>query len=213
MFATPRTRRPICKRSVRMLQAGCSTATIRTGNASGKPVSRAGWRALSGRCRATGARWGNCCGFASAVAAVVALVDVAAIRAGGEDYARDADSRGAAPLLKSDVTISGTAIRLRFTGKGGKRIVKEFRSAPLVTALRRLRRLPGPRLFQYRTDDGSILRVRATEVNAFLRDLAGKRISLKDFRTLSACAHVLEQLAQTKRASSERQRRRQVRDA
>lgn len=144
---------------------------------------------------------------------MVALVDVAAIRAGGEDYARDADSRGAATLLKSDVTISGTAIRLRFTGKGGKRIVKEFRSAPLVTALRRLRRLPGPRLFQYRTDDGSILRVRATEVNAFLRDLAGKRISLKDFRTLSACAHVLEQLAQTKRASSERQRRRQVRDA
>src|SRR5262249_39120222 len=78
---------------------------------------------------------------------------------------------------------------------------------------RRLRRLPGRRLFQYRNGGGIVARVRASEVNAFLRDLAGKRISLKDFRTLCACAHVLERLAKTKPAASERQRRRQVREA
>lgn len=153
------------------------------------------------------------CSREFAFAAVIELVDVAAIRAGGESYARDADSRGATTLLKSDVRISGTTIRLRFTGKGGARIVKEFESTLLASAVRRLRRVPGRRLFQYRNGGGSVLRVRATEVNTFLRDLAGKNISLKDFRTLCACAHVLEQLAETEPASSERQRRRQVRDA
>jgi len=55
--------------------------------------------------------------------------------------------------------------------------------------------------------------VRAREVNAFLREIAGANISLKDFRTLLASASVLETLARTKPAASERQRRKQVLEA
>ncbi len=70
--------------------------------------------------------------------------------------------------------------------------------------------MPGRRLFQYRADDGEVRHVTAHEVNTFLRELAGVRISLKDFRTLLASASVLEALARTQPASSERQRRKQV---
>jgi len=52
--------------------------------------------------------------------------------------------------------------------------------------------------------------VTAREVNAFLREIAGAKISLKDFRTLLASASVLEALARTKPAANARQRRKQV---
>jgi DNA topoisomerase I len=55
--------------------------------------------------------------------------------------------------------------------------------------------------------------VTAREVNAFLREIAGVKISLKDFRTLLASASVLEALARIKPAASPRQRLKQVLEA
>ena len=55
--------------------------------------------------------------------------------------------------------------------------------------------------------------MRARDVNAFLREIAGTNISLKDFRTLIASASILEMLAHLKPARSERQRRKQVLEA
>lgn len=152
-------------------------------------------------------------GRAYALAAVIKLVDATAIRAGGENSMRETEARGATTLQKSDATTPQRSIRLAFTGKGGKQVFKEIRSPALLTAIKRLRCLPGRRLFQYRDPDGNIRRVRAAEVNAFLRDLSGRRISLKDFRTMCACTQVLEALAQTQPGASQHHRRRQVREA
>ncbi len=146
-------------------------------------------------------------------ASVVELVSRTAIRAGGEEYARERGTRGATTLLKSNVRLADKAVvTLSFKAKGGKIITKEVKSARLHSALARLLELPGRRLFQCREAD--IVRpVRAAEVNAFLQEIAGRRISLKDFRTLVASAAALKALAETEPADSERQRRRQVRDA
>ena len=146
------------------------------------------------------------------VAAVVELVSLTAIRAGGESYAREHGTRGAATLLKSNVRVSGRdRVTLSFRAKGGKRIVKEVRSRRLCAAVTRLSALPGPRLFQWH-DGETCHAVRAAEVNAYLKEVSGKRISLKDFRTLVASARALEALSATEPAASERQRRRQVRE-
>ena len=149
--------------------------------------------------------------FASA--AVIELVARSAIRAGSEDYTRLNGTRGAARLLKSNVTTYGESITLRFRSKGGKIVTKEFTAPRLVRAIGLLRPLPGRRLFQYRAEDGTVRGVTAREVNAFLREIAGANISLKDFRTLLASASVLEMLARTKPAANERQRRKQVLEA
>src|SRR6185437_7737915 len=98
-------------------------------------------------------------------------------------------------------------------GKGGRRIDKELRAPRLAAAMAALTKLPGRRLFQYRDAEGVVHHISAREVNAFLRAMAGARISLKDFRTLCATARVIERLAETTPAPSERQRRRQVLDA
>jgi DNA topoisomerase-1 len=148
-----------------------------------------------------------------ACAAVIEIVACSAIRPGGEDYRRLHGTRGAATLLKSNVSIYGEAITLRFRSKGGKIVTKEFTAARLVRAIGLLRQLPGRRLFQYRAEGEMVRGVTAREVNAFLRDIAGAHISLKDFRTLLASASVLETLARTKPAANERQRRKQVLEA
>jgi DNA topoisomerase I len=148
-----------------------------------------------------------------ALAAAVELVAVSAIRAGSESYARERGTRGAATLLKSNVMVAGEMIVLSFRGKGGKRVDKELRAPRLAAAMATLAKLPGRRLFQYRDAEGDVHHIRAREVNAFLRAMAGARISLKDFRTLCATARVIERLTQTTPAPSERQRKRQVLDA
>ena len=130
--------------------------------------------------------------FASA--AVIELVARSAIRPGTESYARLRGTRGAATLLKSNVTIYGETITLTFRSKGGKTTVKEITAPRLATAIALLRELPGRRLFQYRAASGDVRHVTAHEVNGFLREIAGVHISLKDFRTLLASASVLETL-------------------
>jgi len=55
--------------------------------------------------------------------------------------------------------------------------------------------------------------VSTTTVNGFLREIAGIKISLKDFRTLMASAVVLESLSRITPAASARGRRRQVLEA
>jgi DNA topoisomerase-1 len=148
-----------------------------------------------------------------ALAGVIELVACSAIRPGSESYTRLHGTRGATTLLKSNVTLDGTLIRLTFRGKGRKQVVKEVACARLFKTIELLLQTPGRRLFQYRTEDGSVRPVRTQEVNEFLREMAGVNISLKDFRTLMASASVLEMLARATPAESERQRRKQVLEA
>ena len=147
------------------------------------------------------------------LSAVIELVARSAIRPGSEEYARLRGTRGAATLLKSNVTVYGETVHLCFRAKGGKRIEKEVYAPRLATAVTVLHKLPGRRLFQYRTEDGALRQVNAQDVNRFLREIAGVEVSLKDFRTLLASISVLEALGRTKPATSKRARRRQVLDA
>jgi len=146
-----------------------------------------------------------------AIAAIVHLVSLTAIRAGSEAYAKERGTRGAATLLKSNVKIDRGTVTLTFKAKGGKPVSKEVRDKRLARTVTRLMALPGRRLFQYRDVDGALRQVRAQEVNDFLRATAGRRISLKDFRTLVASAGALEALTAAEPASSERARRSQIR--
>jgi DNA topoisomerase-1 len=153
------------------------------------------------------------CTVEFAVASVVRMVDRSAIRAGHESYARERGTRGATTLLKSNVTVRAETVTLEFKAKGGKAVRKEMRDRRLAKALKRMMALPGRRLFQYRLDDGTIRSVRASEVNAFLREIVGGPISLKDFRTLMGSTGVLDALVAVPVDSSRRKRGKQLRAA
>jgi hypothetical protein len=97
------------------------------------------------------------------------------------------------------VTIKGGEVALRFRAKGGQIMRKTIEAPHLAIALRRLRRLAGKRLFQYRDDDGRSRAVRARQVNEFLCSPADAPVTLKDFRTLAASATVVRILAKSPR--------------
>ena len=149
-----------------------------------------------------------------ALAAVIELVALSAIRAGGEAYARMNGSRGATTLLKSNVSLQGDeTLTFGFRAKGGQEVRKELQAPRLCRVVTILARLPGRRLFQYRTETGDLRAATARDVNAFLREIAGARISLKDFRTLLASVTALDALAREAPAQAKRARRRQVLEA
>ncbi|MBS0536975.1 MAG: DNA topoisomerase IB [Proteobacteria bacterium] len=147
-----------------------------------------------------------------ALAAVIDLIALTALRPGSEVYAREHGTRGAATLLKSDVTLRGDTIALKFRGKGGKLIEREVRSRRLARAIKRLQALPGKRLFQYRSADGAIAVARRRDANDFLHEIASADIALKDFRTLTACARALENLVKLEPKPSDAGRRRQLKE-
>src|SRR5450755_2029452 len=134
-----------------------------------------------------------------ALSAVIELIARTAIRPGNESYARLNGTRGATTLLKSNVVVEDDNVVLTFKAKGGKAVRKECDAAKLM--------------FQYRDNSGNVRGVSTTSVNAFLREIAGIKISLKDFRTLMASAVVLESLSRISPAASAGGRRKQVLEA
>src|ERR1700730_10470968 len=149
----------------------------------------------------------------SALPAVIDLSARTAIRPGNKSSARLNGTRGATTLLKSNVALEDDCLVLTFKAKGGKAVRKECDAAKLVRAIGILRDVPGKRMFQYRDNSGNVRGVSTATVNAFLREIAGIKISLKDFRTLMASAVVLESLSRISPAASARGRRKQVLDA
>ena len=145
-----------------------------------------------------------------AAAALVDLIACTAIRPGSEAYARERGTRGAATLLKKHVQLNGDEIALCFPGKGGTQIKKVCRSHRLAKAIRRLKILPGSRLFQYVGTDETLCPLRRRDANAFLCEITSNRISLKDFRTLAACSHALEHLTRLDPKPSQQGKRAQI---
>ena len=148
-----------------------------------------------------------------ALSAVIELVACSAIRAGSESYAKSNGTRGAATLLKSNIAVNGATIALKFRAKGGKNIEKEFHCPRVASAINVLRATAGAAAVSVSRRGRRMRIVTASDVNAFLREIAGVKISLKDFRTLCASAAALEALAHIEPATSERGRRRQVKEA
>lgn len=148
-----------------------------------------------------------------ALAACVDLIARTSIRAGGERYEAERGHRGATTLLKKNVVIAKGEIRLAFRGKGGKDITRCATAPKLCAALHRLLALPGKYLFQFRRDDDSIGRLRAGDVNGYLKEIAGAAISLKDFRTLQGSSLVAGHLAAEDPSPSAAGRKRQIKAA
>jgi DNA topoisomerase-1 len=149
-----------------------------------------------------------------ALAAMIELIAASAIRSGSEEYARLHRTRGAATLLKSNLRANGgNTLVLSFRAKGGKAVRKEIVHARLCAAIARLREIPGLRLFQYRSEDGTVRALSAADANLYLKEIAGCPISLKDFRTLCGTAEAMEALAAMEPAQSARARKKQIVEA
>jgi DNA topoisomerase-1 len=79
--------------------------------------------------------------------------------------------------------VNGGALKFRFKGKSGKRHEIELRDAKIARIVRRVQELPGQELFQFVDENGQRQDVKSEDVNDYLREVAGREFSAKDFRT------------------------------
>jgi DNA topoisomerase-1 len=147
------------------------------------------------------------------IAAVVRLIDRALLRPGYQEYARDQGGRGAATLLKSDVAVEDDKVVLAFKGKGGKEIKQELRDPLLARVVRKLYALRGHRLFGLSDGNGDKRPITAREVNEFLAEASGAKVTAKDFRTFRASATALAVLAEHNGHDSETLRKKAIVEA
>lgn len=117
------------------------------------------------------------------LATTVHLLETTLIRVGNDDYAKQNQSYGLTTLRDKHVEVEGSELRFQFKGKSGKtwRLdVKDRRIAKIVKACQDL---PGQELLQYVDAQGDTRDVTSSDVNAYLREITGRDITAKDFRT------------------------------
>ncbi len=135
------------------------------------------------------------------LAAMVRLLETTLIRIGNEEYLKQNHSVGLSTMRDRHVSIRGGVIHFNFRGKGGKRHEIDLEDPRLARIVRRTQELPGQELFQYLDENDEQHKVSSTDLNAYLRDIAGAEFSAKDFRTWSAtvlAALALRELAPSK---------------
>jgi DNA topoisomerase-1 len=119
---------------------------------------------------------------------VVRLLEDTLVRVGNEEYARSNGSFGLTTLRDRHVRVngSGSGIRLRFVGKGGKSHDVAIEDARLARLVRKCQDVPGQVLFQYIDVDERHHPVKSTDVNDYLRAVTGIDATAKMFRTWTA---------------------------
>lgn len=137
---------------------------------------------------------GPACCRPRVLATVVELLAKTYIRIGNEEYARKHQSRGLTTLQDRHVTIRGRRLRFAFKGKSGVFQSIEIEDPKLATAVRQCQDLPGQTLFQYRDEDRRVRSLSSTDINRYLREVAGGPFTAKDFRTWAGTVRAAEVL-------------------
>jgi DNA topoisomerase I len=117
------------------------------------------------------------------LATIVHLLETTLIRVGNDDYAKQNSSYGLTTLKNRYVSVDGNEVRFRFTGKSGKQWSLRVRDRRIAKIIKACQDLPGQELLQYVDEAGSCQDVTSSDVNDYLKEITGKDITAKDFRT------------------------------
>jgi len=129
------------------------------------------------------------------LAAIVRLLESTCIRIGNERYAAENESYGLTTMRNRHVRVEGKRVEFRFRGKSGKFHRIAIDDPRLARIIEHCRDLPGQELFQYLDDDEQVQSVSSQDVNEYLQEIAGARVSTKNFRTWAGSLLVASRLA------------------
>lgn len=126
------------------------------------------------------------------LATLVRLLDTTWLRIGNDEYVRANQSFGLSTLRNRHAGLQGDQLHLSFKGKSGVKHDVVLTDRRVARIVRRCRDLPGQDLFEYIAEDGEIRRITSTDVNEWLTDAAGGRVTAKDFRTWHGSVQALD---------------------
>jgi len=117
------------------------------------------------------------------LATVVRLLDRTLIRVGNDEYAKENRSYGLTTLRSKHVEVDGAQLRFSFRGKSGVDHSVALNDLKLARIVQRCQDLPGQEIFQYLDAFGKRKPISSDDVNDYLREVSGRDITAKDFRT------------------------------
>jgi DNA topoisomerase-1 len=117
------------------------------------------------------------------LATVVHLLETTLIRVGNSDYAKQNKSYGLTTLRDPHVKVDGAQLRFQFKGKSGKTWQLQVKDRRIAKIVKACQDLPGQDLFQYLDENGEQQSVTSADVNAYLKEITGREVTAKDFRT------------------------------
>jgi DNA topoisomerase-1 len=129
------------------------------------------------------------------LAALVQLLETTCLRIGNERYAEENDSFGLTTLRNRHVRVAGARVEFQFRGKSGKFVRTAIDDPRLARIIRRCRELPGQALFEYLDEEGQPQSIGSSDVNEYLKEIAGADVTAKDFRTWAGTMLVANELA------------------
>jgi DNA topoisomerase I len=144
------------------------------------------------------------------LATVIRLLDRTLIRVGNDEYARENNSFGLTTLRRRHVKVKGAAVRFSFRGKSGVEHDVALIDARLAKVIQRCEEIPGYELFQYVDDAGMRHAVTSDDVNSRLREITGRDVTAKDFRTWGGTMHAALALRAVGPAASRREADRNI---
>ncbi len=144
------------------------------------------------------------------LATIIRLLKMTLIRVGNEEYRKQNDSFGLTTLRDHHVDIRGSKVHFYFRGKSGKRHAISIDEPHLARIVRRCRDLPGYELFQYLDEAGEQHSISSTDVNGYLREIAGDDFTAKDFRTWAGTVMAIEALASCEAFRTQREAKRNL---
>jgi DNA topoisomerase-1 len=144
------------------------------------------------------------------IAAIVRLLDETCIRVGNEEYAKANKSYGLTTLKDRHVRFHGDSLQLQFRGKSNQDHHVTLKDRRLAKIVKQCQDLPGQELFQYKLENGEYAKVDSTDVNDYLREIAGQDFTAKDFRTWHGSGLMAQQLVELGPAQSEKEAKRNI---
>jgi DNA topoisomerase-1 len=144
------------------------------------------------------------------LATVVRLLDRTLIRVGNDEYARENKSYGLTTLQRRHVQVDGQTLRFSFRGKSGVEHTITVSDPRLAKIIQRCRDLPGQEMFQYLDAAKKRQAVSSDDVNDYLRDLTGREVTAKDFRTWGGTMLAAVELRRMGAAASRREADRNI---
>ena len=144
------------------------------------------------------------------MATIVWLLDRTLIRVGSHELSKLNNSFGLTTLRRRHVSIDGATLRFEFRGKSGVSHTVSVTDRRITRIVQQCRELPGRELFQYLDARGRRQIVYSDDVNDYLREITGRDLTAKDFRTWTGTMLAAESLREAGPASTKREAERNV---
>jgi DNA topoisomerase-1 len=144
------------------------------------------------------------------LATLARLLESTLIRVGNTEYAKSNKSYGLTTMRNKHTHVEGSKVTFSFQGKSGVRHAIKLTDHRVANIIKRCQNLPGQELFQYLDEEGATHTIDSQDVNEYLREISGRDITAKDFRTWAGTVMACILLRQAEAFTSEAQAKRNV---